>query len=76
MVPPPLPLDLLTIASPGRWFAAHQLKLLLAYIALKYDMKPLAKRPLNRVFGDSLVPSQTATITVRRRKQISDVAAS
>lgn len=53
--------------SPGRWFVAHQLKLLLAYVALNYDVQPLEKRPLNRIFGDSIVPSQKATISVRRR---------
>lgn len=60
----------LTPASPGRWFVAHQLKLLLAYVALNYDVQPLEKRPLNRIFGDSILPSQSATISVRRRKRV------
>ena len=63
----------LTTASPGRWFVAHQLKLLLAYIALNYDMQPLESRPPNRIFGDSIVPSSTATISVRRRKGMSEM---
>ena len=59
----------LTPASPGRWFVAHQLKLLLAYVALNYDVQPLKKRPLNRIFGESIVPSQSGTISVRMRKR-------
>lgn len=57
------------ICSPGRWLAAHQLKLMLAYVVLNYDIQYMAQRPENFVFGDSLIPSQTASMKVRRRKQ-------
>ena len=60
----------LTPTSPGRWFVVHQLKLLLAYVAVNYDVQPLEKRPLNRIFGESIVPSQSGTISVRRRKRM------
>ena len=56
------------ISSPGRWFAAHLLKLLVAYTTLNYEIQPIAKRPQNTVFGDSIVPSWGRRIKVRRRK--------
>ena len=56
------------IDSPGRWLVSHQLKLMLAYVTMNYDIQYIAQRPLNRVFGDAIVPSDTATMTVRRRK--------
>lgn len=57
----------LTIGSPGRWLVAHQLKLMLAYVSLNYDIQYIAQRPMNQVFGDSIIPSRTATMMVRRR---------
>lgn len=62
-----------TCSSPGRWLAAHQMKLLIAYIVLNYDMRPLTRRPSNHVFGDSIVPSHSAKIMVRRRKHVGTV---
>ena len=59
-----------TIGSPGRWLVAHQMKLMLAYIVLNYDIQHMAQRPANFVFGDTLVPSPSATMKVRRRKHI------
>lgn len=56
--------------SPGRRFAALQMKLIMAYIVVNYDILQLAKRPDNWTFGDGLVPSLSATMTVRRRKRI------
>ena len=53
-------------SCPGRWFVASQLKLLM-YIVAHYKFKPLETRPLNTVFGDSIVPSSTAIVKVRRR---------
>ena len=60
----------LTMGSPGRWLVAHQLKLMLAYVALNYDIQHIGQRPMNFVFGDSLIPSPTATMKVRRRKHV------
>lgn len=31
--------------SPGRFLAAHQLKIILSYMLLHYDFKPLAEGP-------------------------------
>ena len=58
----------LTTCSPGRWLVSQILKLLIAYITLHYDIQPLKERPLNTVFGDTNIPSISATIRVRRRK--------
>lgn len=55
-------------ACPGRFFAAVELKMLLAYILTYYDIKPLASRPPNFVFGGTTLPPMQATIQVRRRK--------
>ncbi|KAF2397290.1 cytochrome P450 [Trichodelitschia bisporula] len=38
-------------ACPGRFFAANQLKLLLAHILLKYDIAPIPTRPPNPYGG-------------------------
>ncbi|KAK4694552.1 hypothetical protein P7C71_g3051, partial [Lecanoromycetidae sp. Uapishka_2] len=55
-------------SCPGRWYAAMLMKLVVAYIVINYDIQPLKERPHNWVFGDSMIPSRTATIKVRRRK--------
>ena len=58
----------LTSISPGRFFAAVQLKLLIAYIVRHYHFEPLEHRPLNKTFGGHIVPSMTAKVKLRRRK--------
>lgn len=55
-------------ACPGRFFAANELKLLIAYMVLSYDIKPLPVRPRNIWFGDTVLPPMKATVQVRRRK--------
>jgi cytochrome P450 len=54
-------------ACPGRFFAANELKLLLAYMVLNYDIEMLAKRPEGRWVGQVSLPDMKATIRVRRR---------
>ena len=54
-------------ACPGRFFAANQLKLLLATFVMNYDVKPLASRPPNTPLGDVMIPPIKATMFVRRR---------
>jgi cytochrome P450 len=53
---------------PGRFFAANEIKLLLAYIALKYDIQPLASRPEPIAFGSTMTPNPNVLIKVRRKK--------
>lgn len=55
-------------ACPGRFFAANELKLLLAYIVLNYEVEPLAERPDGLWIGENVLPPTKATIRVRRRK--------
>ena len=54
-------------ACPGRFFAANELKLLLAYMVLNYDIELLEKRPEGQWVGQVALPPMKATIKVRRR---------
>ncbi len=54
--------------SPGRFFAANQLKLTLAYIMKNYEIEPIAKRPETKWFAGSMAPPMHETMRVRRRK--------
>lgn len=55
-------------ACPGRFFAAAELKLMLAYILLHYDFEMLSKRPSDTWVGILRIPSPSAKIRVKRRK--------
>lgn len=55
-------------SSPGRFFAANQLKLTLAHVALHYDIEPVAERPANKWFVGSMAPPMWSTLRVRRRR--------
>jgi len=55
-------------ACPGRFFAATEMKLLLAYIILNYDVKPFDTRPANIFLAGSILPPMKATISIKRRK--------
>lgn len=54
-------------ACPGRFFAANELKLLLAHMVQNYDFQFLESRPPSQWMGTMLIPPRTATIKVRRR---------
>ncbi|KAL8728151.1 MAG: hypothetical protein Q9166_005601 [cf. Caloplaca sp. 2 TL-2023] len=56
-------------ACPGRFFIAVEIKLMLAYIVMNYDIEPLAVRPSNRWLGGIRLPPSKATIKVRRRER-------
>jgi cytochrome P450 len=55
-------------ACPGRFFAANEIKLLLAHLILSYDFEPVEERPKNKWFGLSRVPPMKTMIRVKRRK--------
>lgn len=55
-------------ACPGRFFAATEMKLLLAYIVLNYEIKPMDTRAPNLFMGGNVLPPMNATIQIRRRK--------
>lgn len=54
-------------ACPGRFFATTEMKLLLAYIVLNYDVQPLQERPRGLVSGGFRLPPSQATLFVKRR---------
>lgn len=55
-------------ACPGRFFAAAELKLMLAHLILNYDFEMLEKRPRNTWFALNRVPPMEQTIRVKRRE--------
>ncbi|KZT08802.1 cytochrome P450 [Laetiporus sulphureus 93-53] len=57
-------------ACPGRFFVANELKAVLAYIVLNYDVKfgGDGTRPSNHWFGILIVPDPTAEVMFRKRQ--------
>lgn len=58
--------------SPGRFFAANQLKLLLANIFTMYDIEPIPTRPQNPWLNNSIGPPISAKFRVRRRQKTTE----
>ncbi|KAM6493914.1 Cytochrome P450 [Amanita muscaria] len=56
-------------ACPGRFFAANELKVMLAHVLLNYDVQMASGggRPANRVFGQKTMPDPTAQVMFRKR---------
>ncbi|KAJ3488343.1 hypothetical protein NLI96_g2934 [Meripilus lineatus] len=57
-------------ACPGRFFAANELKAMMAHILVSYDVMFENKgvRPPNEGFGTAIIPSPTARVLFRKRK--------
>lgn len=55
-------------ACPGRFLVSHELKMLLAYATMYYEIEPLETRPANTWFGQHVIPPMKAKIRVRRRR--------
>jgi cytochrome P450 len=55
-------------ACPGRFFALHQAKLMLAYALMNYDVEFMAKRPEMRRVLWVQTPLEEAEIRVRKRE--------
>ncbi|KAI5459413.1 cytochrome P450 [Mariannaea sp. PMI_226] len=55
-------------ACPGRFFVAHELKLIMAAILLNYDLKMIDHRPQPQWFGGTIIPPLDACVEIRRRK--------
>lgn len=57
-------------ASPGRFFAANELKAMMAYIVVNYDVKfeDDGIRPPNKWLGLTIIPDPTASVMFRKRK--------
>ena len=64
----------LELSSPGRYFAASQLKAVLSYIILNYDLKLSepnanggAERPPNMYVSLAVLPPMGGTVLLRKR---------
>lgn len=58
--------------SPGRFVAAHLVKVFFAYLVLNYDFDELKAKPGGLWVSDHYFP-KTVTLTCRRRDQIDDL---
>lgn len=56
------------MCSPGRFFAAHELKLMLAYLVLNYDVRSEIEGviPKPSWYITNLVPNPTAKVLFRK----------
>jgi len=54
-------------ACPGRFFAAHLMKIMLAHVLVSYDVTAKGPRPEGFSRNEFPVPSVTATFEVKRR---------
>lgn len=57
-------------ACPGRFFAVHEMKMLLAMILKKYDIEPLECRPPDRSLVEVKVPFEHTIVRIRRRQGV------
>lgn len=55
-------------ACPGRFFASQEMKLMLAYIVMNYDVKLPGPRPKNHDFKHACVPDPRLQLMIRRRE--------
>ncbi|KAI9766853.1 MAG: hypothetical protein M1839_004758 [Geoglossum umbratile] len=55
-------------ACPGRYFAAVEMKLLVAYLLLNYDVEPLVTRPPSQWIATNYLPPMKAVLRVKRRR--------
>ena len=53
-------------ACPGRFFAANELKLLMAYMFLNYEIETQSERPPYKWVGTTLLPPMTHKVKFRR----------
>ncbi|KAK1226155.1 hypothetical protein PQX77_010865 [Marasmius sp. AFHP31] len=60
-------------SCPGRFFAANELKLIMANMLLNYEIQPMATRPVNEQLGDVKIPPRKQTMMIRRRSKVMDV---
>ncbi|EPE34336.1 Cytochrome P450 [Glarea lozoyensis ATCC 20868] len=55
-------------ACPGRFFAAQQMKLMLAYLVQNYDVEKLSTKIQNKIMVGTTKPDASLKIKVKRRK--------
>lgn len=54
-------------ACPGRFFAAQEMKLMLAYVLQNYDIEKMNEKPGSTMLMGTNVPNEKAKIRVKRR---------
>lgn len=54
-------------ACPGRFLVQHELKMMLAYLTMNYEIPYLGGRSANQMLATSIIPPPKATLKVRRR---------
>ncbi|KAF2216781.1 hypothetical protein CERZMDRAFT_32202, partial [Cercospora zeae-maydis SCOH1-5] len=54
-------------ACPGRFFASHEMKLMIAHVVMTYDMKCEGGRPANMLINGSSIPSAKAELQIKLR---------
>jgi hypothetical protein len=71
MEKPMCSLIMLLLSSPGRFFAANELKAMLAHIVLNYDLRTVEPgvRPPDMYFGNSIIPNTKASVMFRKRQK-------
>lgn len=55
-------------ACPGRFFVAHELKLIGAALLLDYDIKAIEERPKAQWMGATIIPPLDACIEIRPKQ--------
>ena len=55
-------------ACPGRFFAAHLMKIMLAHVLVTYDVEAKGPKPQGIARNEFPIPSLTATFDVKLRK--------
>ncbi|RXW20791.1 hypothetical protein EST38_g5070 [Candolleomyces aberdarensis] len=66
-------------ACPGRYLAAQEMKLMMAYLVMKYDMKlpgsekTTPQRPRNLWIGNNSMPDPRVRVLLKRRSEASSV---
>lgn len=54
-------------SCPGRFFAAHEMKLMLAHLVQHYDVEYMEERPMQQTIMETKLPSSSTCIRVRFR---------
>ena len=54
-------------SCPGRFFAAQEMKLMLAHLVQHYDVEYMAERPTPQAIMETKLPSRSTIIRVRRK---------
>ena len=63
-------MDFYFLFSPGRFFAANELKAMLAHLVLNYDIQTVEPgvRPQDEYFSAAIVPNTKAIVMFRKRQ--------